>query len=375
MATAVVAEPVVVIHDVRPVDDAGGVHYESVWTARKILEMVEDDLLKLEGNIRPDHMPGVRVGAKTRRKIDAWASELLRNNAVIGNISVRLDPANAHFSVEEDEEGDLQLTVNRGHFDTAVDSESRIKAILKAAKSPAGTLKPDTRFAVRIWVSSNQDAKRVAAIYNTRGDKVNDTAAKFAWQQTPEQVLARKLMEKSRHLTLDNIEVLTNTVSASSHKLVAFNTLSQAMEGFWRGEPVDEQALDEQADFLVLFWDELVKVRPEYGRLTKSQRQQIRGSSMSGTALSVHGLIAVASAMFKHHIDPATVLPKLKEPVIVNGESLDYFDYNNPAWVQSGILVFAPDAEGNIKKQQRMSFQTRREMAAELVRKLSLPKE
>ena len=104
-----------------------------------------------------------------------------------------------------------------------------VAIVLKAAKSPAGTMRADTRFAVRIWIADDSKAKMVASIYNTRGDKVNDTAAKYAWQQTPEQRLARKLMEKSIHLGQDNVEVLTNTVSASSHKLVAFNTLAHTV--------------------------------------------------------------------------------------------------------------------------------------------------
>lgn len=375
MSVATMAEPVVIVPDIKEVDDAGGVHYESVWTARKILEMNEEGTLRLERNIRPDHMPGHHVGAKTRRKIETWANELLQNNAVIGNISVRLNPKESHHTIEEDEDGDAQLIVHRGYFDTAVDSESRIKAIIRAAKSPAGTFKPDTRFAVRIWIASDDSAKRVAAIYNTRGDKVNDTAAKYAWQQTNEQILARMLMEKSRHLGLDNVEVLTNTVSASSHKLVAFNTLSQAIETSWRGEPLGEQDLERQSDFLVMFWDALVDVRSEYGRLTKSQRQQFRGTSVSGTALSIHGLIAAASSMYEHSILPGKVLPKLRDTVEVDGERVDYFDYRNPVWLQNGVLVQAPDKDGVIRKQLRMSFQTRREMASELKRKLELPKD
>src|SRR5439155_7152534 len=106
VSTPIASEPVTVIENLRPVDDAGGIHYESVWTARRIVEMHEEGLLRLEGNIRPDHMPAHKIGAKTRRKIDAWAEELLQNNAVIGNISVRLDPKKSHFTFEEDEDGD-----------------------------------------------------------------------------------------------------------------------------------------------------------------------------------------------------------------------------------------------------------------------------
>jgi hypothetical protein len=226
---------------------------------------------------------------------------------------------------------------------------------------------------VRIWIADDEKAKMVASIYNTRGDKVNDTAAKYAWQQTPEQRLARKLMEKSIHLGQDNVEVLTNTVSASSHKLVAFNTLAQAVDSFWEGEPLNEQQEDEQADWLVGFWNELVAVRPEYGRLTKSQRQAFRGRSVSGTALSIHGLVASASTMFQRNIAPASVLGKLNVGVEVDGTTVDYFDYANPTWLKISVLTPAPDKDGNIRKQLRMSFQTRREIAAELRRKLALP--
>jgi len=378
---AAVAEPVAIVPDVRVVDDAGSIHYESIWTARKILETFEEGILRLAGNIRPDHMPGQQMGTKTRRKIETWASELMRNNAVIGNISIRLDPNESHYTIERDEDDDLQLVLHRGYFDTAIDSESRIKAILMAAKSQAGTFKPDTRFAVRIWIALDDDAKRVAAIYNTRGDKVNDTAAKYAWQQTPGQMLARKLMENSRHLGLDNVEVLSNTVSGSSHKLVAFNTLAQAMETFWTGEPITPKDLEDQSAFLVGFWDALVTARPEYGRLTKSKRQEFRGKSISATAVSIHGLIAAASSMFKHRIESASVMSRLRDTVEVKDPessetvTVDYFDYRNPIWADNGVLALAPDKSGVIQKQLRMSFQTRRAMAAELCRKLDVPKE
>src|SRR5205823_3817910 len=111
-------------------------------------------------------------------------------------------------------------------LDTAVDSESRLKAIVKALNSPMGSKMENQRFAVRVWIASDELAQRVAANYNTRGDKVNDTAAKWAYQETAGQRLARALVDGSRHLRLDNVEVLSNTVSANSHKLAAFNTFA-----------------------------------------------------------------------------------------------------------------------------------------------------
>ena len=232
-------EPLIEITHLRPVDDAGTVHYEGTFTGDWIDEAERDGVLRLEGNIRPDWQPGGKPGAKTKRKVDRWAEELLKNNAVMGNLSVRLNPDTAKYEFTRDDEGDFTLRLFAGHLDTGVDSQSRFTAILKASRSDAGTMKGSTRFSVRIWMANDDLAARVGSDYNTRGDKVNDTAAKFAYQDNAHKRLARLLLEGSPHLGVDNIEVLTNTVSASSSKLVAFNTLTQAMENYWSGDPIN----------------------------------------------------------------------------------------------------------------------------------------
>jgi len=372
-------EPLAIVKDVRIVDDAGDEHFETIMTAGYILQLIEDKLLLLENNIRPDHRPGAKMGTKTRRKIDTWASELMQNDAVIGNISIRVDPDSSFYYVIEDEDGNDNLILYRGNFDCAIDSLSRIKAIVKAAQSPGGSFDPGTRFAVRIWQADEDLGRRVAAIYNTRGDKVNDSTAKYAWQSTAEQRIARKLMNESLHLTVDNVEILTNTVSASSHKLFAFNTLSEAIERFWDAEPLTEKDEDEQVAYLVRFWDELVRVRPEFGRLPKSGRTELRGQSMAGTALSIHGVIAIAYDLYRLDWNLRETLARLKEPELIEIEGgtreVDYFSYDNPTWVSAGLLVPGKSKDGEERKTLRMSFQTRNAMANELRRKIGIPNE
>jgi hypothetical protein len=363
-------QPVAVIRHLRPVNDAGTTHYEGVMTGAWFSENLDSSALKFGGNIRPDWQDGGRMGAKTKRKVDRWTEELLANNAVMGNLSVRLDPTKCDYDVDRDDDGDITLTLYSGHLDTAVDSQSRITAINRAAKNPVGSFDVHTMFATRIWIADDDLAARVGSDYNTRGDKVNDTAAKFAYQDDGEKRIARMLIEQSPHLGVENVEVLKNTVSASSSKLFAFNTLTQAMELFWKGEPIGAAEEQSQAAFLAAFWDALVTVRREFGRLGKSDRTSLRGTSMAGTALSIHGLIAVASAIYAKKLDPASALARLGEPVVVDGEPVDYFSYRNPTWQRIGALV---DAEG--RHQLRMSFQSRRAVVSELLNQLGLSDE
>jgi hypothetical protein len=361
------------IKNVNAVDDAGGVHYETVMTGAYIVDLIDRGILKFTGNIRPDHLPDQRMGIKTRRKIDKWTEELIENQAVIGNISMRLNPDTTDYEVEPDEDGQLELTFE-GDLDSAVDSLSRIKAINTAAKNPYGGFDTKTRFAVRIWIADDELAAKIATIYNTRGDKVNDTAAKFAWQANAAQRMARELMRKSAHLGLDNIEVLKNNVSASSPKLTAFNTLAGAIETAWQDEPFTPAEEQAHVDFLARFWDELVKVRPEFGRLSMSDRRQLRGSSVAGTALSIYGAVAVADSLHRNKLDPATKLAGLNSTVkLDDGREVDYFSYDNPVWQRIGVIVSATDDAGNVSLSLRMSFQTRDAIGKELKTKLALP--
>lgn len=361
-----IGEPIVEIRHLRVVDDAGTSHYEGIFTAEWIDDAESRGILELRGNIRPDWQDGGRMSAKTKRKVDRWTEELLQNNAVMGNLSIRLNPTEAVWEVEQDEDGDWILRLYEGAFDTGVDSQSRFTSVLNAKRNPLGTFKGDTKFSVRIWMADDELAARVGSDYNTRGDKVNDTAAKFAYQDSAEKRLARMLLEGSPHLGVDNVEVLKNTVSASSSKLFAFNTLTQAVESYWQGDPVNADEEKLQAEFLVKFWDTLVGVRGEFGRLGKTARQELRGTSMAGTALSIHGVIAVANEIYLQDLDPKKVLAPLGEPVYYGGKGVDYFSYENPIWMKIGALVSAMGKDGEERKTLRMSFQTRTAVANEL---------
>lgn len=345
------------IGNVALVDDNGGVHVECQMTGRYIMDLYQSGLLKLTGNIRPDHnREDGKLRGKTKKKVDKWTSELLEGDAVIGNISMRLNPDTSEYDIwTDDEENQTNLLIDQGELDCAVDSLSRIKAIIAAAENPMRSFDLGTRFQVRIWMLNDAEAKKVATMYNTRGDKVNDSTAKYAYSETKEQELARRLVNGSPHLGQDNVEVLANSVSASSHKLTAFNTISKAIETLWSGGPVTEADIESQASWLISAWDSLVKARPEFGKLSTPARQEQRKQNISSTAVAIYGVIGTMSIMNKNHIDPEVAFKALATES--GGE--DVMAWENPIWTDAGVVTPTGSKKGP-GLTTRNSFQSRR---------------
>lgn len=342
------------IRNIAVVDDAGDEHIECQMTAAYLVDLYRSELLKLTGNIRPSHNVG-KLSGKTKTKVEKWTRELLNNDAIIGNISVRLDPTHSEYDIWFDEEtGQDCLTITEGVLDCAVDSLSRIKAILGAAENPLGTFNLNTRFQVRIWMLNDEMAKKVATIYNTRGDKVNDSTAKYAYSETKEQELARRLVNGSPHLGQDNIEVLSNSVSASSHKLTAYNTISKAIENSWKGGPVTTPDIEAQSSWLISAWDSLVKVHPEFGMLSTPARQEQRRETIASSAVVIYGLIGAMSTMYDDHIDPDEAFGR----IATTETGKDIFSLDNPVWRQNGVV--APSGSDENKLTTRNSFPARR---------------
>ena len=121
-----------------------------------------------------------------------------------------------------------------------------------------------------------------------------------------------------------------------------------------------------------------MKVRPEFGYTNLKQRGLWRHESIAGTAVSIHGMVALLSAIY-----PSTdfsALSKLKanvslldaagQPVLDGAgqpRTCDFFSLENPTWQAEGIVI-----QGKSGLLARMSFATRRTMASILRKQLGL---
>ena len=143
----------------------------------------------------------------------------------------------------------------------------------------------------------------------------NDSTAKYAYSETKEQELARRLVNGSEHLGQDNVEVLSNSVSASSHKLAAYNTISRAIETSWKGGPVTAADIEAQSSWLISAWDSLVRRGRNSANCRRRRARTQRKKTIASSAVVIYGLIGAMSTMYTDHVDPDEAFERMRSMV------------------------------------------------------------
>lgn len=389
--------------NVRFSSDGGEDVVEIVCTVRDIYDLHKTSRLEIH-NARPMHQPKVLASGKVREyagtdnRLKQWVDQLIRNKGILGNLSWNFDPTTTDVEIDK-KSG--RLTLKKGTI-TTPDSATRHRAIITAVDAPMSTIDMDRKVSVRGWFVPRQQVddmndrltfEQVFNSYNQDGKPVNATVAKFNYQGDAVDKLVRALVEKSPHLGLDNIETVYNTVSASSSKLVAYNTLHTAFADYYQVDLESQEDLDREADWLVDAWAELVQALPEVGKIGKSKAQKIREATVMRTAVVVYGYVGIICKIRDRDEDPSVLLSKLPGQVVLSsdsaetlhddagelvprfrdGEQVDFFSHGNPLWQQIGLLVPVQDqTTGLTRLQIRNARQTRQSVTETLTSRIGL---
>lgn len=131
---------------------------------------------------------------------------------------------------------------------------------------------------------------------NQEGQKADPTRSKWLHRVVVTK-LAAALVEGSPHLR-DNVDTVRDRLSKRNPRLCAFNTLSRAFEEYWpEVNHEDKSSLDMEAAYLLQYWDKLVQIRPELGKLDLRGRQSVRENSLVDSALAITAYIARAKVL------------------------------------------------------------------------------
>ncbi len=346
------------LENVVPTQDGPYECYDGVVTARDIAQLYKTGFLKVD----PEHQRGIDPVTKKpildMEKIERWADQLIKGEAYLGQLSWNF--RKGETSIEYDPEG-RKLTIGAGAA-TIPDSFHRHRAILKAVESAerGSGFDLDRKFSVKIYHVPGTEENKIFYAMNQEGKKADATRSKWL-HRIGVTKLAGALVERSPHLR-DNVDTVRDRLSRRNPRLCAFNTLSGAFEDHWSDvDPEDAAAFSSELEYLLAFWDKLVAVRPELGKLDISRRKKIRESSLVDSGLAIIAYVALARKMREQNVGPVT-LDKLAQTIDVDGRRLDYFSRENPLWKQVGVLVPVTKRNGTEALNLRNARQSRQAM-------------
>jgi hypothetical protein len=147
--------------------------------------------------------------------------------------------------------------------------------------------------------------------------------------------LTKLLVQRSPHLGSANVELASATLSAKNPQLMTWNTLAKALEGNWldiNGANLETRHM--HAEYLTVFWDALVNVRPELGPMYPTDRLRVRRALLVDAAAAIGAFIHVAARLYPR--TDFSLLAHLRDSA--PGTSLDFFSRENPIWIEVGLL-------------------------------------
>ncbi len=353
--------------------DGGYECWDTTVSARDIAKAFQHGLLQVDA----DHQRGKNTVSGEymvkREKIERWARELQEDKAIFGQLTWNFRPESSDVEfVAEPGNSLVGSLIIRDGSAYLPDSVHRHYAIKRAVESVAAgsSFDPSRRFSLRVWKVPEAFENDIFYAMNMEHDKADATRSKWLAQKNPGQKIAREVVRRSPHLGESNVETVTNTLSVKNARLAAFNTFASGFEEAWADIP--EENTEKAINWFLSFWDKMVEVMPQLGKLSLTERQKCRKESLVGAAIAIKGYIRLARQLYdgNHNLD---LLKHLAEPTVINGESYEFFAWNNPVFQNAGVIVPSINKKGDTTLSARNSHQSRRGMAEVLAAKVGLP--
>ncbi len=355
--------------------DGGHPCWDTTITAREVAKARRFGMLEID----PDHQRGKNtVTGKymvKQEKIERWARQLQDDTAIFGQLTWNFRPESSVVRFTPDDPANPTqgtLVIQEGTA-TLPDSVHRHLAIDKAVASVAqgSSFDPDRRFSLRIWAVPADVENDIFYAMNMEHDKADATRSKWLAQKKTSQKIAAEVVRRSPHLGEANVETVTNRLSVKNPRLAAFNTFASGFEEAWAD--IQPEDADEAVEWFIGFWDALVKVLPQLGRVPLPERQKYRRESLIGWAIAIQGYIRLARRFHDDGHDLSLLKHLAEKHEEAGGTTCDFFGWDNPVFQRAGILVPAVNRQGETRLTTRNSHQTRRAMGNVLAVKAGLP--
>jgi DNA-sulfur modification-associated len=343
--------------------DGGRICYDVVSTAAEIHRAFKQGFLQIDDERQrgKNTVTGNRI--RDEKKIDQWAEKLVADTGYLGQLT---------WNIRKETEGDPELEYDAESRMLTInalsaflpDSYHRTNAVVKAVDSIArgSSFDKNRKISVRIYNAPAHEENDIFYAYNQEGKPADQGRSKWL-RPHDAAIIARRFVAESPHLGDENVDTFQDRLSKKSYRLASFGTIAKAIETGWAAENADDPAaVDAAVAYLVSFWDKLVEVRPELGKLPLAARQQIRETMLVDGALSLTSLLKLAYRMYKNDVH-ISVLERLGEKTT---DQIDFFSRQNPTWKTLSILVPEQGKGGKTVFTVRNIRQTREAMYKEI---------
>lgn len=241
------------------------------------------------------------------------------------------------------------------------DSHHRHQAIVKATRvwrdAPSAKLQfsGDQQFKVELYFLTKEDEGNY---FFDKNQLPKPTALSKAFDLTTLDdlsTLAKKMIDRSAALR-DNVNRVTDRLSARNPQVVTLSTLREMMRTFAGSDTLDENEMEGRATFAARFYDLLAEVRPELGHLPLAERRLTRSTLISDAAVMMHGYAALMRDFHETVIDHGIrnaitqwrrTLQRFSatERYKLGRWSGELFDKANPLWQKAGIAKPSKDGK------------------------------
>jgi hypothetical protein len=357
-----------VLKNAAETEDGGRVCYDVVSTAAEIHRAFKQGFLSIDDERQRGRNTVTGNRIEDPKKIDRWAEKLVEGNGYLGQLTwnIRREEG-ADPELEYDAET-RTLTINALSA-YLPDSYHRTNAVVKAVDSIArgSSFNKNRKISVRIYNAPAAEENDIFYAYNQEGKPADQGRSKWL-RPHDAAVIARRFVAESPHLGHVNVDTFQDRLSKKSYRLASFGTIAKAIETGWATESEDDATIEKAVVYLVDFWNKVVDVRPELGKLNLAERQRIRETLLIDGALSITALLRLAYRMYKAQM-PLDNLSRLGEKI---SDDIDFFSRENPVWKTLAILVPEQGKGGKIVYTVRNIRQTRESMYEAICEHLGL---
>jgi hypothetical protein len=245
------------------------------------------------------------------------------------------------------------LYVYEGQF-FLPDSHHRHQAILKAVRLWRGARRDYPKFVARKEFKIelyflNREVE--GNYFFAKNQLTKPTAKSKAYDLTTLDalsLLAKLVIEQSENLE-GNVNRVTDKLTGRNPQVLTLSTLREMMKSFASTDELDASELAGMAAIAAQFYDMLAKVRPELGRLSVTERKEIRVAKIVDSAVMMHGYAALMSDYYNDLSALGTSKARSewnRKLSRLGGETTysfgkrwrgDLFDKRNPLWQRIGI--------------------------------------